>query len=127
MLYYFSACNYTYFMNVIRLRLHCLINNRYIILLIALIHDFSLHLTNFFFKQSSATRRKCLTQLDYAHAQGTNREPKRILFIPVGRGRKRICPFLAPSHYAEFRTPPPGPGPPLGGNFRRCLAISSTS
>ena len=48
LLYYFSACNYTYFTNAIILRIHCLINNRYIILVIVLIHDFSLHLDKFF-------------------------------------------------------------------------------
>jgi hypothetical protein len=33
-----------------------------------------------YFKQSSATRSKCLSQLHYAHSQGTNRGPERVFY-----------------------------------------------
>ena len=48
---------------------------------------------HFYFKQYSATRRKCPTQLRYAHSLVTSRGP-----VPAaGRGRKRICPPILSS------------------------------
>jgi hypothetical protein len=76
----FSACNYSYLLKFIKLRIHCLIKSLY----------YSLHCCNkrflitfvkLHFKQYSANSSKCLKQLQYTHSQGTNCGPNRILLL----------------------------------------------
>jgi hypothetical protein len=70
---------------------------------------FLIKLGQLYFKQSSATRNKCLPQLPYAHSRVMSRGRKRIWpsFLPKGRGltvdenwhargRKRIWPSFVP-------------------------------
>ena len=54
-----------------------------LILLHCFIKGFLLTLGQLYFRQSSATRSRCLTQLHYAHSQVTNRGTNRILYLLV--------------------------------------------
>jgi subtilase family serine protease len=76
LLHYFSACNYTYLTNLIKLRVHCSIKNCFS-------KGFLITLGQRYIKQSSATQSKYLTQLHYANAQVTCRGPKTILHLLV--------------------------------------------
>jgi hypothetical protein len=76
----FSACNYTYLQNFIKLRIHCLIK-----LLRCSVHccnkKFLITLGKLHFKQYSANSTKCLKHLQYANSQGINCGPNRILLL----------------------------------------------
>ena len=82
LLYYFSACcNYSYLKNLIKLRLHCLTYNRYIILVCRFNKGFLIKFGQLHFKQFCATRSKCLTQMHYSHSQVTCCRPERVLYL----------------------------------------------
>jgi len=82
LLYYFgSCCDYDYLKNLIKLRQHCLAYSCYIILVCCFNKRFLITFGKFHFKQSSATRSKCLTQMHYAHSQATSRGPKCMFYL----------------------------------------------
>jgi hypothetical protein len=87
-----------------------LLHKHYVILVIVLIKNFSLHLDNIFFKQSSATRNKCLTQLDCARAQVTNRGPKRFFIYTCWSWTKTDIPVSCTFILRRISNLPTAPG-----------------
>jgi len=80
---YISACIYTLFKNFIKSRLHCLIENCCIVLVRCFKKGILITFGKLHYKQSSATRIKCLAQLHYTYWHVTSRGPKRIFLLVV--------------------------------------------
>jgi len=82
LLHYFKACrNYSYLKSLIKLSLHCLTYSCIIILVCCFNKGFLITFGKLHFKQPSATRSKCLTQMHFAHLQATSRGPKGMLYL----------------------------------------------